>query len=108
MLFKPTDDPGSDILLGSILTDGGRSLFMGVMLLKPTDDPGSEMTLGSSLTDFAPTSDSVAKSALVGSSIFTEPDEILPPYRGGVLALECMDIRLESSDIARAEGLSRW
>jgi hypothetical protein len=41
-------------------------------------------------------------------SLFIEEDPMLPPYRGGVLALECMDIRLESWEIARAEGLSRW
>jgi hypothetical protein len=41
-------------------------------------------------------------------SLFIEEDLMLPPYRGGVGAFECMDIRLESSDIARDEGLSRW
>ncbi len=70
------------------------------MLLVPTDDPGSEMTMGftggwrSLFTD--------------GGSLFTEEDEMLPPYRGAALALDCMDIRLESSDITRAEGLSCW
>ena len=73
MLLAPTDDPGSEMALGSLLTDGGRSL----------------------LTDG-------------GRSLFIEENPMLPPYRGGVGAFECMDIRLESSDIARAEGLSRW
>ena len=71
MLLDPIDDPGREMSLGSILTDGGRSL----------------------LTD--------------GGSLFIEEDPMLPPYRGGVGAFECMDTRLESSDIARAEGLSR-
>ena len=70
------------------------------MLPMPTDDPGSEMTMGftdggrSLFTD--------------GGSLFTEEDEMLPSYRGAVLALECMKIRLASSDITRAEGLSCW
>jgi hypothetical protein len=73
----PTDDPGSDIDLGL------GSLFR-----------DSLFTEGDFFTD--------------GGSLFTEllEDEIVPPYRGGVLARECMDIRLESSDIARAEGES--
>ncbi len=79
MLLDPTDDPGSEMALGSLLTDGGRSLF--------TDG-------GSLFTD--------------GASLFIEEDPMLPPYRGGVGAFECMDTRLESSDIARADGPSRW
>ena len=70
------------------------------MLLDPTDDPGIEMALGSLFTD--------GGSLLTdGGSLFIEEDPMLPPYRGGVGAFECMDIRLESSDIARADGLSR-
>ena len=84
MLLKPSDDPGSDTLFGSLLAEA--------MLLKPTEDPGSGTLLGSLLTE----------------AMLLNPDEMLPPYRGGVGAFECMDIRLESSDIARAEGLSCW
>ena len=70
------------------------------MLLALTDDPGSEMTLG--LTEGG-------RSLLTEwGSLIIEEDPMLPPYRGGVLALECIDIRLESSDIERAEGLSCW
>jgi hypothetical protein len=76
----PIDDPGSDIILGSLLTDGGRSLLT---------DGGRSL-----LTDWG--------------SLFIEEDEMMPPYRGGVGAFECIDIRLEYSDIARAEGLSCW
>jgi len=85
MLLDPTDDPGSDMIVGSLFTDGGCSLLM---------DGGRSL-----LTDFAPP-------ALVGGLLFIEEDEMLPPYQGWVGALECMDIRLESSNIARAEGLS--
>ncbi len=79
MLLEPTDDPGREMSLGSVLTDGGRSLLT---------DGGRSL-----LTD--------------GGSLLTEEDPMLPPYRGGVGAFECMDTRLESSDIARADGLSR-
>ncbi len=46
--------------------------------------------------------------SLLSDSLFTNllEDEMVRLYRGGVLALECMDIRLEFSDIARAEGES--
>ena len=66
--------------MGSILTDRGRSLLT---------DGGRSL-----LTDWG--------------SLFIEEDEMMPPYRGGVGAFECIDIRLEYSDIARAEGLSCW
>jgi len=55
MLLDPTDDPGSDIILDSILTDGGRSLFT---------DGGRSL-----FTDTG--------------SLFIEDAEMLPPYRGG-------------------------
>jgi hypothetical protein len=78
MLLDPTDDPGIEMALGSLFTDGGSLLTDG----------------GSLLTD--------------GGSLFIEEDyPMLPPYQGGVGAFECMDTRLESSDIARADGLSR-
>jgi hypothetical protein len=63
---------------GSLFTD---SLFTDPIGVLPTDDPGRWALLGS-----------------------LEPIEL--PYRGGVLALECIDMRLESSDIARAAGES--
>ena len=73
---------------------------MEATLLAPTDDPGSEMALG--LTDGG-------RSLLTeGGSLFIEEISMLPPYRGGVGAFECIDIRLESSDIASAEGMSCW
>ncbi len=61
MLLNPTDDPGSDTLMGSLLTEA--------MLLNPTDEPGSDTLLGSLFTD--------------GGSLFIEEDPMLPPYRGG-------------------------
>jgi hypothetical protein len=61
MQLNPTEDPGSDALLGSLLTEA--------MLLNPTDDPGSNTLLGSLFTD--------------GGSLFIEKDPMLPPYRGG-------------------------
>ncbi len=96
MLLEPTDDPGNDILLGSLLTDFAPEELVAI-LLAPTDDPGNDILLGSMDSLFTD-----------GGSLFMEEDEMLPPYRGGVGAFECMDTRLESSDIARDEGLSRW
>jgi hypothetical protein len=80
----PTDDPPYDVR-------------------DPTEDPGSEIDLGLGSSLFTE-----GDCFTDGGSLFTEllEDEIVPPYRGGVLARECMDIRLESSDIARAEGES--
>ena len=90
----PTDDPGREIDPPYDVRD-------------PTDDPGSEIDLGlgSLFTEGDFFTDG---GSLLSDSLFTEflEDEIVPPYRGGVLARECMDIRLESSDIARAEGES--
>ena len=67
----------------SILIDGGRSLF--------TDDGRLLFTDGwrSFYTD--------------GERPLLE-EEIEPPSRGGVLALECTEIRLQSCDIACAAG----
>ena len=72
----------------------------------PTEDPGSEIDLGLGSSLFTE-GDFFTDGGLL-FSLFTEflEDEIVPPYRGGVLARECMDIRLEASDIARAEGES--
>jgi hypothetical protein len=79
-----------------------------LMLLDPTDDPGSEMALGSLFTDGGSLLTDGGRSLLTdGGSLFIEEDPMLPPYRGGVGAFECMDTRLESSDITRADGLSR-
>jgi hypothetical protein len=62
MLLAPTDNPGNNILMGSIFTDGGCSLF--------TDRGRSLFTDGgrSHFTD--------------GGSLFTEEDKMLPPYLG--------------------------
>ena len=65
-LLDQNDDSGSHIILGSLFTDGGRSLLT---------DGGRSL-----FTD--------------GGSLFIEEDEMMPPYRGGVGALECIDIRL--------------
>ena len=52
MLLEPTDDTGSDFIMGSLLTDGGRSLL--------TDE---------------------GRSLLIDTgSLFIEEDERLPPY----------------------------
>jgi len=67
MLLEPTDDPGSDIILGSILTDAGRSLL--------TDGGRSLFT-----DEFAPRA-FVGRSLLTDTgSLFIEDDEMLPPY----------------------------
>jgi len=59
MLLDPTNDLGSDIILGSIFTDGGRSILT---------DGGHSL-----FTDTG--------------SLFIEEDEIRPPYREGGSAL---------------------
>ncbi len=97
-MFAPTDDPGREIAPTKGLPYDVRD---------PTDDSGSEIDLGlgSLFTDGDFFTDG---GSLLSDSLFTDllEDEIVPPYRGGVLALECMDIRLKFTDIARAEGES--
>jgi hypothetical protein len=48
MLFAPTNDPGNDILLGSIFTDRGRSLFTDVGSLYTAEDEMLPPYLGGS------------------------------------------------------------
>ena len=76
------------------------------MLLAPIDDPGSEMTLGLMNGGRSLLTDGGRSLLMDWASLFIEEDPMLPPSRGGVLGLECMDTLLESSDIARAEGES--